>query len=294
MQVGIEVKLPFYSWILDCENHSAIPSSIYLDGRSYYYSVHSKNKSDNEMVVSLIRDFDIENMDLNEGEKNKIVTELIQLINFIIYHARTFDVNVNLVLISPRNSKSVVFKIISDDNISYESIKLNLREPTHFVKLFEEINDPGASDIFTDVMSGQPAALHFNLLVDSFHSYYEGRYSESVINSITAIESIMYPIIKNWLSKSLFSKSESHAESIIREIPSKLKYEMLFGMVKKELFEIVPNSNNLLEQLKEITQIRNKIIHDGKRATQNDAFKALETSSHFVEIITFDCTSDVW
>ena len=282
MQIGIEVKLPFYSWILDCETYDTIPSSIKYNDRDYYYSV--ENKTDNEMVISLFRDIET----LESDKKYKILYELIQLINYIIYNARTFDVSVDLVLISPRNADSVIFKIISDGKISSEHVELKLEDPPHFKTLFEDLIQPGVFDVFTDIMEGEEPVLYFNLLVDSYHSYYEGRYSESVINSLTAIESIIYPILRNWLTESLFHKNEGNAEQILREIPSKFKFELLFGKVKMNLFGSIPDSNNLLEQLKNITTIRNNIIHNGKRATQNEAFEALDKASHLVEIITFE------
>lgn len=123
-----------------------------------------------------------------------------------------------------------------------------------------------------------------NLLVDAFHAIYESRYSEAVINCLTAVEIHISPLLRDWLKEKFINKNDRRAENVLLEIPSSTKYELLFGSVCEDLLS---KRTVLLEQLKGINQLRNEIIHKGKRATKAEANNCLNISSKLLMILFF-------
>jgi len=126
--------------------------------------------------------------------------------------------------------------------------------------------------------------LEINLLVDANHAVYEGRFSEAVINCLTAIETHTFPLLQEWLKGSFLNKSEKNAENVLINMTSNAKMELLFGSVKPEYLQ---KHSQLLEDVKSVNKLRNNIIHKGERASKSEAVFAMNTSSQLILILHF-------
>ncbi len=126
--------------------------------------------------------------------------------------------------------------------------------------------------------------IFLHLISDAYYSLYESKYNECVINCATAIESFTFPLLKKWFTSKLFNKNEKNAETILMEIPSALKLELLFGSVEAKYLK---QQSSLLENMKSINKLRNSIIHSGKSASKKDAEFALNNSAKFLYIVYF-------
>ena len=114
--------------------------------------------------------------------------------------------------------------------------------------------------------------MEINLLVDAYHAIYENRYSEAVINCLTAVETHIFPILKEWLKDKFFNQSGNNAEDVLIDMSAATKFELLFGSISAEFLR---GRAKLLEELKGINKLRNDIIHKAKRATKNEALQIL-------------------
>jgi hypothetical protein len=291
LQITIELQLPFYSWtfIHDYEdNFSGIPFRKAMFNLKVVQSDEEKNFT----ICQIEWTQQSESRTISEGLKSRAIEKGIDFVNYIIYHARTFDIEThNLVLVSPRTVKTVNLKINKENaSLVNEQMVLKSDPPEYFREFFEYLNEPGAFDAFSEIVKEEEIALlEINLLVDAYHAIYESRYSEAVINCLTAIETHIYPILKVWLTDKFQNKSEKNAENVLMDMSSATKFELLFGSVSSEF---LGGRTKLLEDLKGINKLRNEIIHKAKRATKSEAIDCLNTSSNFIMILFFKIEPD--
>ena len=293
MKIELEIKLPYYSWTLDDEN-DGVPNDILYNGTKFLYSTPEKEREHKRMLVKISWEFNDDNIKSDQELKIKQANKGIEFLNHIIYHARTFDFNsIDITLISPRIIKNIVIRGLNNEVIEFQdTVSLNQNLSNQFELYFYEITDEGAFDAFSTIVEdNNQALLEINLLVDAYHAIYEGRYSEALINCMCAIETFISPILEEWLTEKLYNKNEKSAELVLREIPMNMKYELLFGSARKEMLQ--PH-DKLLEKLKEITKLRNDVIHRGKRATKADAILALDASSLLINILYNFITPSDW
>lgn len=157
--------------------------------------------------------------------------------------------------------------------------------PKYFEEYFDYLNEPGAFDAFEELVKDESShLLYINLVLDSFYSIYEGKYNECVINCCTALEAMVSPRLRNWLTQKFHHKNPKNADRILMETPMSLKYELLFGSVEKEYLSV---HENLLEKLKEINSLRNSIIHRGIKVNKTQAEDCLNHTSKFIQILHF-------
>ncbi len=291
LQINTELQLPFYSWTIIHEYEN---NFLEVPFRNSKFTLKIL-KSDEEnkfirCVISWIQQS--ENNIVTEELKNRVIEKSIDFINYIIYHARTFDIETNnLILVSPRTVKSVDLKI-STGNVELlnEQIILKSEQPEYFREFFEYLNEPGTNDAFSEILRNEEIALlEINLLVDAYHAIYESRYSEAVINCLTAVEIHIFPLLKEWLKEKFENKSEKNAENVLMDMSSATKFELLFGSISSEF---LGGRTKLLEELKGINRLRNEIIHKAKRATKTEAINCLNISSNFIMILFFNIEPD--
>ncbi|GAA3993045.1 hypothetical protein FHS10_005661 [Mucilaginibacter dorajii] len=278
--VKIEVMVPFYSakMLQDYDT----PTVVDVQNRSYGYNGRKATEAEN-MILTV-------NWDLHADEAyttDLLVERGIAVLNYIIYNARTFDeASTNLVLIAPRTVSSA--KVVVKDG---DGLILNIDQPLHyeappaFQEYFYSINDEGWAIGFSEMMeNASNQLLEINLLVDANHAIYEGRYSEAVINCATAVEAHTFPILSLWFKSGFLNPSDKNAENLLIDLSSATKLELLFGTIKAEYLS---THSKLLEALKGINRLRNKIIHQGGRASRQEAFLALDSAAKLIYILHF-------
>jgi hypothetical protein len=283
--VKIEVRVPFCAakMLQDYD----IPTIVEVQNRSYGYNGRKVSEVGN-MVLTV-------GWDLRNDETytpDQLVDRGIAVLNEIIYHARTFDeASTNLVLIAPRTVSSAKVVVLDGDTLVLETDQpLHYNAPPAFEEYFYSINDEGWAVSFSEMMeNANNQLLEINLLVDANHAIYEGRYSEAVINCATAIEAHTFPILSLWFKSCFLNQSDKNAENLLMDLSSATKLELLFGTIKAEYLSA---HSKLLEALKGVSRLRNKIIHQGGRASRQDAFSALEAAAKLIFILHFLVTPE--
>ncbi|MEC3905547.1 hypothetical protein VOI54_00810 [Tamlana sp. 2201CG12-4] len=282
MKIEIQLELPFVTRTLDSSDFG-VPEKVKFKGTDFTYN-SQLNKTTTSALISF--EYQNEEAEFNNDLKKKLALRAIELINHYIYHAKTFEHHsTDIVQISPRNTKNIVLEIKdkNDNLVLKEIVELTQEKPKYFQEYFDYLNEPGAFDVFEDLIKDKKGHLLFiNLLSDSFYAIFEGRYNESIINSCTAIESLIFPKLIDWLGDKFHNKSNKNAERVLIEIPMNLKYELIFGEIEKGLLSV---HNELLEKLKGINKLRNTIVHGGNKATKKQAEDALNYASKFILIV---------
>jgi hypothetical protein len=278
--ITITVLTPFFSKKI--ESNDTNPAEFHFNKTHFEYW---GNKTDNSGQMSLIIRWNIESY--NNEKIGSYIEKGIEALNHVIYYARTFDDDsTNMVLISPRTVKTVHVVITeSEKEILNADQDLAYTPPRYFHEYYDYINDGSWNADFNEIIElAGNQILEINLLVDANHAIFEGRYSEAIINCLTAIETHIFPILSEWLKNSFLNKSEKNAENLLIDLTSGSKLELLFGTVKSEYLKHHPK---LLEDLKGINRLRNNIVHKGTRASKAEATNALNMTAKFIMILYF-------
>jgi hypothetical protein len=263
------------------------PTIVEVQNRSYGYNGRRDAEAGN-MVLTV-------SWDLHADEAytpHQLVERGIAVLNYIIYHARTFDeASTNLVLIAPRTVNSAKVRVMDGDRLILNTDQpLHYEAPPAFEEYFYSINDEGWAVSFSEMMeNASNQLLEINLLVDANHAIYEGRYSEAVINCATAVEAHTFPILSLWFKSGFLNQSDNNAENLLMDLSSATKLELLFGTIKAEYLSA---HSKLLEALKGVSRLRNKIIHQGGRANRQEAFLALDAAAKLIFILHFLVTPE--
>lgn len=285
MDFTVKMRLPYYTWTIT-KHYEGELDDIPYNSNKFSMNIDKASESEGYMDISITWKSEgpfVPGKDFID----RSVDRGISFVNHIIYYARTFDVETpDFVLVSPRTVKKVIFQVIHEGKTIHSSEELLVYDqPEHFREYFEYLNEPGSYDAFSEMIrEGAEPLLEINLLVDAYHAIYEGRFNEAIINCLTAVEAHISPKLNTWLKNTFVNKSEKNAENVLLEIPSSSKYEMFFGTVEADYFNM---EHVLLENLKNSNRLRNEIIHKGKRATKNEAVQTLNAVSKFLMISFF-------
>ena len=293
LKITVNIVLPYYSWTFlstYTENTIEIP----FRKIDYQLTISKTSETVRSMSVKIEWTQRVEIFDINNEFKNKLVEKGIDFLNHMIYHLRTFDIETsNIILVSPRITDSVHLVIHdNEDEILNEKFPLINEPPDNFKLFFEYLNDFESESVeifFESIREEQIQLLEINLLVDAYHAIYESRYSEAIINCLTAVETHIFPLLTNWLTSNFSTKNEKNAENVLIGMSASTKFELLFGCVKSEFLS---SQTKLLEDLKAINKLRNDIIHKGKRANKSEANNCLDVSSKLIMILFFKMSSE--
>lgn len=288
MDVSLQIKLPFYSNSFKME-YGKGDIEVQFRGTVFLLNDFRFVEEGNYTIANIFWEEILSSDKHKEEFHQKLVEKGIDFINFIIYHARTFDLETaNMALVSPRNVRSVKLKIRIETKEFETEVNLAYQPPPYFMEFFEYINEPGGVDNFYSIIQDSKTEeiqlLEINLLTDAYHAIYEGRYSEAVICCLTALDAHISPLISKWLSESFLNKNVKNANIVLRDISTSAKLELLFGSIETDYLSL---EVELLEKLKWANKLRNEIIHEGKRAIKNEANECLNTVSKLVLILFF-------
>jgi hypothetical protein len=153
--------------------------------------------------------------------------------------------------------------------------------PDQFRFLYTQLEDHDGLEGFYFAFEGEQL-FALSLLIEANHSLFHGDNNVCIIHCCTAIESCIFPILGGYLKGLLFNKGETNVNSILKELPMSIKYELIFGSVEQKLFE---DEGQLLARLKHNNKIRNNIIHSGYVANSDEAYECLNDSSKFIGMI---------
>lgn len=294
MDITLKIILPFHSFTFD-DFYSENRTEIKFRNIEFNLKVTEFDEIKNYTDIRIEwKQSELNFEEITDSLKSKIVERGIDFINHLVYQARTFDLKTtNIVLVSPRTINSVLLKLEKDNRETEEEIKLVNNPPEFFQEYFELINDPMATDSFYFYLTKYDGegvqSLEVNLLVDAYHAIYESRYSEAVINCLTAIEIHIHPLLSNWLTDKFLHKNEKNTEKVLLDMSSSTKYELLFGSVA-EIY--LSREIQLLEGVKGVNKLRNEIVHKGKRASKQEAINCLNVASKLILILFFKIEQD--
>jgi len=282
LKIQVELIAPFYSKFI--ETKADFPVSFEFNKIRFDFFAVKIEAAINKMTFNICW---ISKQDYQALSIDDAIEKGVAALNHIICYIRTFDLNsTNLILISPRTVESVKLVVYEADEKRHESFHvLTYQEPHFFQEYFSFLNQDNWAISFSEIMEdADKQLLEINLLVDANHAVYEGRFSEAVINCLTAIETHTFPLLQEWLKGSFLNKSEKNAENVLINMTSNAKMELLFGSVKPEYLQ---KHSQLLEDVKSVNKLRNNIIHKGERASKSEAVFAMNTSSQLILILHF-------
>jgi hypothetical protein len=290
-RITLQLSLPFYSRILVPYN----PGNFFnLEYENILFNliIRDGNLKENNMSAEVRWTQRFEQEHILSDTVDALVEKGIGFLNHIIYQARSFSHEAQkIVLVSPKTVKLVQLVIRGEKEEEKLSVTGPLRydPPPYFLELFASLNEPEAQEPFEEFIRDNVSLLELNLLVDASQAIFESRFNEAIIHCATAIESFIFPQLRDWLKGRLFHQREKTAEDLLIEMPTSAKLELFFGDVEKQLLR---NHEPLLEQLKSLNKMRNKIIHHGGRIRKKEAIDCLNIASKFLFVLIFSMEDD--
>lgn len=248
-----------------------VPEKIERNNRIYSYQAEVV---DNRTRFKLSRKFGEKTEEISEELKKKIIHEIFAVVNNFISQIRTFyHLTSNFHFVSPTTIDNC--KIVFSENESIilnEEVILKSELPENLELYFDVLNDNPYED-WWDVIMEDDQVTHIPLLMDGFYLFNEHKYNECIINCCTSVESYIFPKLIEYFKSLTLSKSEKAAKEIVMDISMATRYEILFGTINNEFLGHMPN---LLKELKQMTKIRNGIIHSGRKGKRIEAWRALD------------------
>lgn len=248
-----------------------VPEEIERNNKIYSYHAEV---IDNRTRFKLSRKFRGKTEEINAELKKKIIHEIFGVVNQFLSHIRTFyHLTSNFHFVSPTTINNCNIEFSENESILLkEEVTLKSELPENLELYFEVLNDNPYED-WWDVIMEDDQVPHIPLLMDGFYLFNEHKYNESIINCCTSVESYIFPKLIEYFKNLTFSKSEKTAKEIVMNISMATRYEILFGTIDNEFLGHMPN---LLKELKQMTKIRNGIIHSGRKGKRFEAWKALD------------------
>ncbi len=223
-------------------------------------------------------DFEIADFRNNEGQ-------LVQdIFNHIITTLRTFDhADLRLKRITPNDSIVIEIEVFNESGLLESAFEYrpDYEPPIQFKYLYTQLEDHDGLEGFHFAFEDEQL-FALGLLIEANHALMENDYNVCILHCCTAIESCIFPILEEYLKGLFFNKGNSHINSMLKELPMNIKYELVFGTVEKDIFI---EEGELLEKLKKHNKLRNSIIHSGNSANRDDAFYCLNDASRFIGMI---------
>ncbi len=278
MNIRIEIHYPAVLQELSTANEYEQPFTINYKNQDYGFETKLLEESTLFIISTKLKG------QLTDDVKNRLSNRVVEIVNRSINRIRTFHHNKTYFhLVSPRIVDNITL-IYEDENKEVrEKTELKAEMPKYVQKFYDYLNEEEHYlSVSEKIEIDQLTYLH--LMIDSYYNFIEGTFNECVINCSTAIESMIFPILQNWLKQKLYHKNDKIAQRILMDISMSNKYEIIFGTVENEFLK---NQGRLLEILKGTNKLRNSIIHSGHQANREDADKALNYSAKFIYIIHF-------
>lgn len=280
MEIKIEIRYPGVLKELSTANEHE-PFSINHKNQEYGFATEL---GDDLTLFILTTKIELPEGQLAANTKDRLSNSAIEIVNRCINSIRTFHHNKTYFhLVSPRTVDKIILTYATDAGTLSEEIELKSEMPEFVREFYDHLNEEEHYLTVSEKLEiNQLTYLH--LIIDSYYNLYEGNFNECVINCSTAIESMIFPILQNWLKDRLFHKNEKIAQRILMDISMGNKYELLFGTVEREF---LANQEKLLEILKGTNKLRNSIIHSGHQASREEAEKTLNHSAKLIYIVHF-------
>lgn len=248
-----------------------VPDEIERNNKIYSYQAEV---IDNRTRFKLSRKFRGKDDEINEKLKKKIIHEIFEVVNNFLSQIRTFyHLTSNFHFVSPTTIDNCKISFVENESIiSSEKLILKSELPENVELYFDVLNDSPYED-WWDVIMEDNQVPHIPLLMDGVYLFNEHKYNECIINCCTSVESYIFPKLIEYFKNLTLSKSEKVAKEIVMNISMATRYEILFGTIDNEFLGNMPN---LLKELKQMTKIRNGIIHSGRKGKRFEAWKALD------------------
>ncbi len=250
------------------------PLEIKRNNRIYSYQAEIIN---NRTRFRLSRKLRERKDGINKELFEKIVFEIFEIVNHLISQIRTFyHLTSHFHSVSPITIENC--KISFKENnliITEKKIILEPKLPKNLELYYDILND-NPYENWWDVIVENDQLPYITLLMDGYYFFNEQKYNECIINCCTSIESYIFPKLVEYFKELTLLKNEKAAKDIVMNISMSTRYEILFGTIDKEYLGHMPN---LLKELKQMTKIRNSIIHNGRKGKRFEAWKALDFTS---------------
>jgi len=169
--------------------------------------------------------------------------------------------------------------------LRYTEQKVNTEE------IFEEYSLMGDTGHY-DVVCGEAAdrgslEVSWQFLIDSIASFDSGHFRGSVIYACCALEVEVVPVIRAWLSENTHTKPTGLLRDALVELSNPFKFEIFFGCGKVDALGVFTGDQRdaLLESLKWLNNLRNRVIHSGEDVKPEEAKKAIRVAGILLRVI---------
>jgi len=129
--------------------------------------------------------------------------------------------------------------------------------------------------------------LNWKLFCESINHFMRGSYREVFINCCTAIEIIISPAVETWLLSKTQTKPKKKTETAVRDLGNPVRFEIYFSVVNPEIFALLTKEEkiDLLNELKGMNTLRNKVVHQGLNPKVQDTIRAIQNTGKFLKLL---------
>jgi len=227
---------------------------------------------------------EIEQKYFKSKENNKLVKTLSVFIN----HFLTCIEHVYLSIGLPRfilDGRKIFWKPANTDAWEGISYDVSIIPLDQIFLEYSLMNDQGHTDVACMLIADiNSIKTNWRLLVDGIGYYYEQAYREVCINCCMAIELEISPQVHSWLKEQTVTEPKQAIQNAVREMGNPLRFEIFFKKIAYDALRIytVKETASLLQKLKSLNSIRNKVVHDGYEPNEHESSEAILATGRFL------------
>jgi len=175
--------------------------------------------------------------------------------------------------------------IVGWRRLKYTEMKINL------VEIFEEyalLQDTDHHDaICLETARREPREVSWQFLIDAVASFDAGHYRGTVIYACCAVEIEVAPVVREWLSESSYTQPTNLIDNAIMNLSNPIKFELFFGCGKGKTIASLQKKQRvkLLDQLKWLNALRNRVVHSGADVAPDDAHRSIRIAGLILRMI---------
>lgn len=169
--------------------------------------------------------------------------------------------------------------------LKYSEMKIDLAEIFEEYALLQDTDHHDAMCL--EAARQEPREVSWQFLIDAVASFDAGHYRGAVIYACCAVEIEVAPVVRDWLSESSYTQPTSLIDNAIMNLSNPIKFELFFGCGKGKTIDILQKKYRvrLLEQLKWLNALRNRVVHSGTDVTPDDARRSIRIAGLILRII---------
>ncbi len=162
--------------------------------------------------------------------------------------------------------------------LDYQKRVINLEE------IFQEyslLGDTGHYDVVC-MEAGREDAFEtsWQFVIDAVDAFDSGHYRGSVVYACSAVETEVGQIVRKWFEANTLTSPEDLLDTAMRDLSNPMRFEVFFKLEKDSSLAVLSDDQriSLLNQLKWLNAVRNKVIHSGHIVNALEAQRAIRAA----------------